>query len=237
MITDAIATHPKGAESVLMVATDGVYFDAPHPKLPVSNRLGEWGAEIRQNLTLFKPGVYWDDKSRLRISQGSAVGFKARGLDARQFARHIGEIDRMFVEHSGGREAIPEFTVWLSTDHPVGHETGWPTIEFKATFSMTTALMALMQGNWGAAGQIHDVTLKHTSEPWDKRTEPYWDEDKRRIRTQVLKLENYVSTEYEKKYGIADPFSRDRMELLGTSQDEMIQLQMNLWRRLLTREE
>jgi hypothetical protein len=237
MITDAIATHPKGAESVLMVATDGVYFDAPHPKLPVSNRLGQWGTKKRTNLTLFKPGVYWDDESRLRISQGNAVGFKARGLDARAFARHIGEIDAMFLDHSGGPEAIPEFHVWIGDRHTVGHETGWPTIEFKASFSMTTALMALMQGNWGAAGEVKEVTLRHTSEPWDKRTEPYWDSEKRRIRTQVLNLEDFESKPYEKKYGIEDPFSRDRMEMLGTSMDELIQLQMNMWRRLLTREE
>jgi DNA polymerase type B, organellar and viral len=237
MITDAIATHPEGAKSVLMVATDGVYFDAPHPKLKVSNRLGEWGSEIRENLTLFKPGVYWDDGSRLRISQGSAVGFKARGLDARTFARHIGEIDRMFLKHSGGPEAIPEFRVWLSENHTVGHETGWPTIEFKASFSMTTALMALMAGRWGDAGTIQDVTLRHTSEPWDKRTEPYWDGDKRRIRTQVLELEDFKSREYEKHHGLLDPFSNDRMEMLGTSMDELIAMQMNLWRRLLTREE
>jgi hypothetical protein len=238
MITDAISSHPIGAASVLMVATDGIFFDTPHPKLKDSNSLGEWGAKTRHNLTLFKPGVYWDDQARQRISQGSAIGFKARGLNAREFARHIGEIDRAFLNISGP-ENIPEFRTMLydGDDIRIEREKGWPSIKFESSFSMTTALTALSQNRWGDAGTINHVELVHTSEPWDKRTEPYWDAKARRLRTRPVIVDDVVSTPYEKHYGLDDPFSSDRMELLGTSMDELIAMQMNLWRRILTREE
>ena len=69
MITDAIATHPIGKKDVAMVATDGVYFLSEHPDLPLSSKLGEWGHSAKHHLTLFKPGFYWDDKTRQRLFQ------------------------------------------------------------------------------------------------------------------------------------------------------------------------
>jgi hypothetical protein len=65
MILDAIATHPLRTEAV-MIATDGIYFTAPHPGLPLSNQLGDWETKSLNNLMLFKPGTYWDDETRAR---------------------------------------------------------------------------------------------------------------------------------------------------------------------------
>jgi hypothetical protein len=238
MITDAIATHPRGDSAVLMVATDAVFFDSPHPGLPRSQKLGEWDSKERSNLTLFKPGVYWDDAARKRISEGDSVGFKARGLNARDFAQHIGSIDERFLEVTGP-ETIPEFRIRLySGPHITADaEKGWPDIVMKASFSMTTALQALNEGEWGRAGYVTtDLKVTHTSEPWDKRERPYWDPVARRLRTVPRTVAEPVSAPYEKRYGLEDPFSDDRLNMLGTSQDEMIAMQMNMWRRLLTGE-
>jgi hypothetical protein len=70
MILDAIASHPLRTEAVLMIATDRIYFTAPHPALPVSNRLGDWETKTLHNLTLFKPGTYWDDETRKKARSG-----------------------------------------------------------------------------------------------------------------------------------------------------------------------
>ena len=86
MILNAIATHPGRADDVLMVATDGVYFRSRHNDLAISNRLGGWSETRKENLTLFKPGVYWDDSARERIHLGKAPNFKSRGISARDFA-------------------------------------------------------------------------------------------------------------------------------------------------------
>ena len=95
-ILDAIATHPEGSKAVAMVATDGVYFLSRHPTLPLSEVLGEWEETEHDNMTLFKPGVYWDDKAREAISRGDSAMFKARGVNARSFSRVLSRIDDQF---------------------------------------------------------------------------------------------------------------------------------------------
>jgi hypothetical protein len=161
MILDAIATHPHGSDCLLMVATDGVYFRHPHGNLPISNRLGEWEEAIHENLTLFKPGVYWDDSARVRISEGASPNFKARGINAREFAGSIRGID----DH---------FSRWADTyppeRDPDGDREGWfPKVEFTSGFSMVTALQALRRGKWDLAGTISDARLVQDSDPISKR--------------------------------------------------------------------
>lgn len=240
-ILDAIATHPNGAKAVVMVATDGVFFDSRHPSLPVSKLLGEWECKERENLTLFKPGVYWDDKAREAIAHGKFTGFKARGVNARYFAQCVGEADRLFFHASGGASKIPEFRwrLWESSPYPVYLANKWPEVEFEIGFSMTSVLTALNIGRWHEAGVVAEsVSVTHSSSPYTKRGASYWDADARRIRTKVLDLgKDIESVPYEKRFGMEDPFSQENEELFGIHPEGSIRFIGNTLRRNLTGEE
>lgn len=166
-ILDAIGTHPKGAENVIMVATDAVYFRERHPHLRTSSRLGDWEETSRENMCLFKPGVYWDDATRQRIAKGDDPAFKARGVSARDFAKCIGEIDNAF---SRWPDHYPE------PRDPDGNREGWfPRVEFPVGFSMVTAKQALQRGKWFLAGAVtgreseNPPTVVQDSDPVTKR--------------------------------------------------------------------
>jgi hypothetical protein len=153
MILDSIATHPNGTRDVLMVATDGIYFRNPHPGLPVSCELGEWEKGTKKNLTLFKPGVYWDDKARAAIHDGGSPEFKSRGVSAREMATQVKDIDTQF---RAWRDQIP------------ADEKQWPSASFPLTFSMTSAKQAI-RGKWEHAGLVTDRIVTHSSWPGSKR--------------------------------------------------------------------
>lgn len=240
-ILDAIATHPKKSAGVVMVATDGVFFDSRHPTLPISNRLGEWECKQRENLTLFKPGVYWDDKAREAIINGRFTGFKARGVNARYFASCVGEADRLFYNASGGPTKIPEFRykIWEESPYPIYVGNVWPQVEFEIGFSMTSVLTALNIGRWDEAGSVAEsVTVEHSSNPFSKRGRSYWDDSGRRIRTNVIDLgADIESVPYEKRFGAEDPFSLENDELFGIHPEGSIRFITNTIRRNLTGEE
>ena len=125
MILDAIASHPLGADAVVMVATDGIYFISPHPGLNLSKQLGDWECEPHENLTLFKPGVYWDDATRKAIAKGVEPHLKSRGVNAAAFSKAIADIDRQFK------------------DWPDAQPVKWPEVSFPVSFSMRTCKQAL----------------------------------------------------------------------------------------------
>lgn len=159
MILDAIASHPQGAAALVMVATDGVFFRTEHPNLPLGGEIGEWEQGTRENLTLFKPGVYWDDNARARMARGENPGFKARGISARQFGRHLENIDAVFRGWTAGH-------------------TDFPIVRYSTTFSMISPLQALQRGDWRLAGQVlHDVELTQSADPAGKRTGLWQDGD------------------------------------------------------------
>jgi hypothetical protein len=221
MILDAIASHPGGTGSVLMVATDGVFFDSIHPSLPISKKLGEWDYSRRENLTLFKPGVYWDDKARMAISKGDAVGFKARGINARDFARNLGRIDALFLR---AIDFPPEFKVKLyeSEEFTAYAEKEWPWIAFPVGFSLTSVKTALMRNDWSQAGQTQvDIMVIQDSDPSDKREGVYYDGAANRLRTKPVDVPDgeIVSVPYEKRYGMDDPFSQESREEFGITWD------------------
>lgn len=142
MILDAIATHPQKSAAVAMVATDGVYFLSPHPKLDqrISERMGDWSRAERHNLTCFKPGVYWDDAARQAITQGRAPQFKSRGINAADFAQSISAVDKLFSSWGS----------WLS-GMPPGRD-DWPSVTFRARFTQISIKQAL---DW-TAGMSED---------------------------------------------------------------------------------
>ena len=168
MILRAIATHPDKAAAVAMIATDGVYFMAPHPELDalVSDRMGGWSRDEKHDLTVFKPGVYWDARSRELINAGKAPRFKARGINAVDFARSIATVDALFD----------------SWDPESGNVKDWPSVSFRSRFSQVSVLQALQwsdgirqegkrEGKYRSlAGQIQvGKSLQQDSKPVIKR--------------------------------------------------------------------
>lgn len=216
MILDAIATHPKGKDDVCMVATDAVFFATPHPNLPISQRLGEWDYECRHNLTLFKPGVYWDDKTRQDINESRIPEFKARGIAAADFASCIDAIDRKFKEWDS---VAPE----PSLDN--GHINGWPDVIFESGFAMTTCLQAIRRNKWETAGEVkQNVPLRQNANPYGKRIGAFQDvlDDGRKVWRSIphsLPINDCESMPYIKRFGMADPWSDEYMEQDGINPD------------------
>src|SRR5215469_570337 len=212
IILDAIASHPMGASGVVMVATDGVYFLEKHPKLTVSEKLGEWTETIHDNLTLFKPGVYWDDKARERIARGNNPVFKARGISAKVFGSELSNIDRHFSTWQGQRQGYP-----LERD-PDGSREGWfPSVKFTTEFSMVSCLQALEWGKWELAGTLghrerkgdcegcNGAHLVQDSDPIEKRHSGWYDEEYGIFRSrpyETVGIED--STPYDRRFGMPD---------------------------------
>jgi hypothetical protein len=209
---DAIATHPDGHSAVAMVATDAVFFLAPHPGLSVTNKLGEWDFGVRTNLTIFKPGVYWDDTTREQIRKAEKPKFKARGINAQQFAGEIWKVDFWFDD-------------WhTANDKPID----WPTADFITEFSMITTLQALMRNKWELAGTNNPQTVYHNSDPYRKRSGIEWDNEWNVWRSEIIQREydwtlgdyaNVKSCAYKKMFGMDDPFSDETRESLGINED------------------
>jgi len=228
MILDAIATHPYGKADVAMVATDAVYFLHEHPTLPVSRKLGEWDYKRRTNLTLFKPGVYWDDTTRERIASGQNPNFKARGFKASDFTKALNSIDDEFrgwdaipdaemAKLNGAKMALPDIRA----------KTGWhwPTVKFTPSFMMITALQALQRNKWDLAGKVMDET---TVKPLEQNADPFTKRDK-------IVRENYhgrmiyrsfprgvtfePSVPYQKRFGMEDPWSDEARAQWGETME------------------
>lgn len=216
MILDAIATHPKGKWDVCMVATDAVFFATPHPTLPISKRLGEWDHTIRNRLTLFKPGVYWDDTTRSDINENRKPSFKARGIAAADFANSLGKVDTQFLEWENNPPT-------LSTEP--GIVDGWPYVEFKTNFAMVSCLQAIRRGKWYLAGKVSQSgEMVQNANPYDKRIGA-WKQvlsDNRTIwRSEpwTFPANECQSKPYQKRFGMEDPWSLERQEYYGINED------------------
>lgn len=229
MILNAIATHPKGKKDVCMVATDAVFFATPHDNLPISKRLGEWDYKPRHNLTLFKPGVYWDDATRMDIREERNPSFKARGIAAADFAHCIAQIDS-------------EFMLWETNPPEIsnvpGNVPGWPFVEFTTGFAMVSCLQALRRNKWELAGHVSQTgSMVQNANPCDKRIGAWKDhlDDGRTIwRSEpwTLPLSECDSQPYKKRFGMEDPWSLERLEWFGITPDgtipEMVQDHLGL---------
>lgn len=158
MILDAISTHPNGTRDLLMVATDGVFFRTPHPSLRVTkDTLGTWEAKRRENLTLFLPGMYWDDTTREQIRAGQTPKPKSRGINADDFAACIHELDTQFSN--------------LLDRVRLDKEATWPTMTSRLTFAMVSAKQALARGKWNMCGYVDYESIRVlSSNPETKRS-------------------------------------------------------------------
>jgi hypothetical protein len=212
MILNAIATHPLGTNGVVMVATDGVYFREPHPGLELSGtELGKWDVAVKENLTLFMPGVYWDDETRKTIRNQKPVKVKSRGINGNDLGRVIPELDEQFKKFNG---------------------TDWPTVDLRVAFSMTSASLALARGKWDTAGNITiNGPRTISSDPVSKRYGSAY-KDGQLWRTHVYEGDGSRSTPYSKSFGIdfegmeseegitPDGYARDAMRAdIGSTPD------------------
>lgn len=219
MITNAIATHPGGKRDVCMVATDAVYFVTPHPKLSISNALGKWGYKCHNRLTLLKPGIYWNDQTRLAIANNESPKFKARGIAAADFAHSISEVDRQFQEWE---------SIAPSLSDARGTIDGWPFIEFTSGFSMVSCLQAIRRHKWFLAGYVSQTRgMVQNANPYDKRIGAWKDElnDGRviwRSEPWTFPLDDCQSIPYRKRFGMDDPWSLERQEMFGITPDGTI---------------
>lgn len=182
MILEAIASHPKGTEAVLMVATDGVYFSEPHPELELDKeRLGAWDESVKENMCLFMPGVYWDDKSRKALRDGNEVKVKSRGVSANDLALCISAIDEQFKNMNDGGN--------------------WPAIDIPINFNMTSAKLALARGKWHTAGEvIFDGVKSLSSNPQSKRDPRAFRQDGILTTRPYEKGAQLETTPYDKKF-------------------------------------
>lgn len=192
-ILDAIAIHPDKSAAVMMIATDGVYFRTRMPETWLTenvsgDELGKWEEDQKINLTIFKPGVYWDDKARADIARGETPKFKARGISARNFARAIADIDEKFSAWNG--------------QYPI-NDADWPRQEILITFSMITARMALNQNKWSRAGRVSTARLTQDSNPYRKRDQGYFDGSVYRSVPRQRTIEDIASKPYDKTISTA----------------------------------
>lgn len=147
MILDAIATHPVGAGHVLMIATDGIYFASPHPGLQNQPpELGNWEESYKENMTIFLPGVYWDDKARAARA-AKVVKLKSRGVSGTDLIAKLdaldAEFDRMLNEPIPGGVAVS-----------ITHPDWWAKLDIQIKFSMVSPKQALARGKWETAGEV-----------------------------------------------------------------------------------
>lgn len=223
-ILDAIATHPDKENAVLMVATDGICFDSPHPDfdadiaseckrtgLEKDQRLGKWERGIYHELVLFKPGVYWhrDGKNALKAVKSRGVP-KEEFMEACEYAElHFRAFkwtkilpEQILIQ----REIIPEAYIGIAQK--------WPAFTVPVKFRMMTCGMALAQGKWERAGEVmHEIELVQDSNPQSKRRSPFWNEAKDRIDTVIHDLPvKEIQTHYHDEVDI--PF-----EELGEGMD------------------
>lgn len=152
-ILTAIGAHPERANGVCMVATDSVLFTSPHPHLAISDRLGEWSEKPMCNVTLFAPGVYWDDAARTRIRDGKSVTLKSRGVTGADIATMVNYADYAF-------------DTWTP-------EQEWPSVQVPIRFDMISCEQALAWHKWNLAGTIRKDTVRTlSSESLPKRATP-----------------------------------------------------------------
>lgn len=198
-IAELIGSHPSGVDDLLMIATDAVFFRTDHPGVSSdSTELGAWSRTERHNLTLMMPGVYWDDKARAALREGSAPKLKSRGISAAALSACIAEIDGAFRDF----QPVP------------GEHTVWPSVAVPLNFSMITATQAVARHKWELAGTLakpepgkDHVERVMSSDPTIKRdpTSTFWDREVLRTRRWGFAGE---SAPYDRRFGMEQALAR-----------------------------
>jgi DNA polymerase type B, organellar and viral len=196
MILQAIATYPGDITDVLMVATDSITFRKPHTNLDLHSRdLGKWTQTKHKNLTLFMPGIYWDDSTRNKIKKGEHPTLKSRGIPAKAIIKKLKEIDRLFQNPNYRQSGL-----------------GWPTIEIPIHLTIISPKQALARGKWYLCGAIlHNTVRKISADPSAKRAAAFIDNNGL-VRTWCYQHgPTLESTPYERTFGDQELAELDEM--------------------------
>ena len=203
MLMEAIATH-NDPLSLVMMATDGIYFREPHPRMPTPEtnieQLGAWECSTKSNITLMKPGVYWDDKARQAISEGKDAQLRSRGVNGKALQKHILSIDRQFQSWKPGQD-MPKF-------------------ELHVPFGFISPRLALARGKWENCGKVeYDLSRWESADVRPKRFLPHFNNDGL-ISSFIPKVpeEMNESTPYAKRFGFDEEPGQD-VELEYYTQD------------------
>lgn len=194
MILEAIGSHPNGTRDLLMVATDGVYFRSRHPTIDLSpDELGKWDEELKENMTLFMPGMYWDDKTRKAVKEGKAPVLRSRGINAGDLAQFIGKIDAQFRKWQPGDD--------------------WPSVNVGVKFNMVSMGQALARNDWPSCGTVTvNGVRKLNSECYSKR-EPWtvYTRDGIHWSYPYIRAGDLESVPYERRFGdeLAERFDEE----------------------------
>ena len=197
-ILDAIATHPGGANSVLMVATDGIAFDSPHPTLPVSKQLGEWDHTVYTDLCLFKPGVYWHKAGKDKV-----LKTKTRGVPKTEFTAGISGIEAHFalllkLKKVPGEWNLTRHVDWSEVDYHIHTDYAWPRFFVPINFRLKSLAQALNEGKWQDAGLMQEkIMVMQDSDPQNKRANTVYNVRKKRIDSV---LHNLPEDKWQTKY-------------------------------------
>jgi len=170
MILRAIATHPDKAKAVAMIATDGIVFLSPHPKLNVhATELGAWDYGEHENLSILMPGLYWDDASRESIRAGENLKLKSRGVSGKYLAPFIDMFDTKWSELHRR----------ISTSEtPIAPPWDAPKIEIIVEFGVISPRLAVARDRWDTCGQVvWDDKRTISANPEGKRGSFYPDGD------------------------------------------------------------
>lgn len=199
-ILSAIASHSRGPNSVLMVATDGIVFDTKHEKLTIGKGLGEWEETEYRELVLFMPGVYWSKQGKDNV-----LKVKTRGVPKAKFREAIDRAEWRFWQQSdAGRYNKHAKVMKTYGEGSCWPENDWPMMRIPLTFSMTSCLQALMRGDWSQAGLVAEeedefgfpISKIISSDPGEKRGKAKWYKRTGRIDSFTLDVEEEESTPY-----------------------------------------
>lgn len=209
-ILDAIRTHPQGKEAVAMIATDAVFFLTEHPKLEkmINEKLGNWERTVHEELTLFKPGVYWNAQTLKDLDlENPDLSFKARGVNAKSFAKELRGLAATFRSWQLGKiRKIPETT-------------------YNPEFAIISCLQALQRGDWSLAAKTtngQECKLLKQSARWtNKRGRELFHDSEREIWRShpIVQWTDGITKPYEKRFGLEDPFSDESLAIAGITPD------------------
>ena len=87
-IIDAIVS--AGQRNVVMIAADGLFTIKRRPAVPISKRLGEWGADTYSDLFIVQPGLYWPNGEEP----------KTRGISRKFFAPYVESFEHAWSDYA-----------------------------------------------------------------------------------------------------------------------------------------
>lgn len=161
MILQAIATHPDKMKAVAKIATDGVYFMSPHPKMDreLSDNLGGWSREEHDSPTFFGSGIDWD----IGVARMGEGIIKSRGVNGKEAVKQSAEVTRRFREFD-----------------PCDPSQAWPVMKIRKPFELYSPVQLIRWGQypdgevmgrskWRLAGIIFESTETISSNPLPKR--------------------------------------------------------------------